>query len=278
MRKCIWLVLLGVMVLAEPATAARKVPIIIPPPHVNPVLYQIIQRLWLRRLLTLEQTLYEGAIWYFPVLKKYPTGNRKPMRVFWWGRAGGLVASDDAYFFPNLWTNNADIAALMADIGVPTTRTHSSAEMWSRMGWIWYWMSSHTSGDGESYSTGPGFPSIADMAWSYRQNGVIHHGSCMGTAQLMATLMARAGIPVNRIALGHAHYGDEPSHVFVLLLMEEGWYYLDPTYCHSHDQLPEYEDRASFGWHQTCDYTHPFEVNILPRSDLNSVPLCLDAE
>ena len=271
MKKCLGLVALGILLLVGRAEAAEKLPVIQRPSSWT----QIFQ---ISRLLRLEETRYEGDIWYFPVLKSYPTPKSRSVGLFWWARARGLVLSDDAYFFPNLWTNNTDIAALMADIGVPTTRTYSSAEMWDRMNWIWWWMSDHTAGDGDVYSTGPGFPSIADMAWAFRQYGVIQHGSCMSTAQLMATLMARAGIPVNRIALGHARYGATASHVFVLLLLDEGWYYLDPTYCHAHDQLPEYEERTSSGWHSNCDYTHPFEVNILPRSDLKTVPLCLGAE
>ena len=270
MKKYLGLAMLGTLLLTGPAQAAQK----IPPIRLPSAWTQLFQ---INRLLRLEETRYEGDIWYFPVLKSYPALKNKTMWAFWWGRARGQIMADDSYFFPNLWTNNTDIAALMADIGVPTTRTYSSAEIWDRMNWIWWWMSDHTTTNG-TYSTGPGFPSIADMAWIYREEGSIPHGACATTAQLMATLMARAGIPVNRIALGHAHYGATASHVFVLLLLDEGWYYLDPTYCHAHDQLPEYEDRTSSGWHANCDYTHPFEVNILPRSDLKTVPLCLGAE
>ena len=166
----------------------------------------------------------------------------------------------------------------MADIGVATTRTYSSAEMWDRMNHIWYWMAHHTATDGDTYSSGDHYPSIADMAWIFQQNGVIQRGACNSTAQLMATLMARAGIPVNRIAMAHAHWNRTASHVYVLLLLPEGWYYLDPSDCPAEDQLPPYAERTSFGLHADCDYLHPFEVNILPRSDLNSVPLCLEAD
>mgnify|MGYP003591888638 CR=1 FL=1 len=268
MKKHLWSVAIGALLLMEPVQAAEKIPNIQLP-------VSLVRLIQLSRLLRLEETRYEGDIWYFPVLKSYPATSPKGMRVFWWARVNGFVRSDDAYYFPNLWTNNTDIAALMADIGVPTTRTYSNSNIWSRMTKIWGWMSFNTAGDGDVYSTGPGFPSIADMAWAYQQYGVIQHGPCTSTAQLMATLMARAGIPVNRIALGHAYWGDGPQHVFVLLLMEEGWYYLDPTDCHAHSQLPVYADRASFGNNQSCDYTHPFEVNILPRSNLLTVPLCL---
>ena len=269
MKQYMWLTIVGALLLAGPARAAAgdaKIP-----------LPSIPQFNLLNQLLHVESTWYDGDIWYLRYLKSYPAPDGKTMRVSWWGRWGGEVLSDNKYFFPNLWTNNPDITALMADIGVPTKGTYSSSIMWERMNRIWYWMSDHTATDGDVYSTGIGFPSIADMAMAFRRNGVIQRGACMSTAQLMATLMARAGIPVNRIALAHAHYSATASHVYVLLLLPEGWYYLDPSDCPTVDQLPPYAERTSFGLH-TCDYTHPFEVNILPGSNLNSVPLCLEAD
>ena len=251
--------------MAEAVSLSTTIPL---PPlvQINPV----------TQLLRLEQTMYEGNIWYYPVLKSYPAPQDATMQAFWWGRLGGFVTSDDNYFFPNLWANNADIDFLLANIGVATNATLSSANMWFQTCKIWQWMSSHAVNEGEVYSTGIAFPSIADMAWFYRRNGYIRQGACTTTAQLMATLMARAGIPVNRIALGHAHYGPAASHVYVILLMDEGWYYLDPFSCHAIHQLPSYSSRFSVGNNQNCDYSHPFGIDILPGSDLNSAPWCLD--
>ena len=269
MKKVIGAVLLAVWALAEPAGAVTPLPAQSLPSavSVNPV----------AQLLHLEQTQHDGVVWYFPVLKSYPALLGTTLNVFWWGRLAGQIVSNDEYFFPDLWVNNADITDLMADIGVPMTPTVSSSAMWARTGLIWWWMSGHTATNGSVYSTGIAFPSIADMAWIYKQNGVIQRGACTSTAQLMATLMARAGIPVDRIALGHVHYTATASHVYVLLLMPDGWYYLDPSDCTRMNQLPAYAERSSYGAHG-YDYIHPFEINTLPGSSLNSVPLCLEAD
>ena len=262
-------ILLVVWMLAGSAGAVTPLPVNQLPSamQINPVV----------QLLHQETTLFDGTVWYFPVLTNYPSLLGVRLNVFWWGRIGGQIIADEKYLFPNLWVTNTNITHLMADIGVPTTATLSSSAMWDRANRIWWWMSGHTSTTGSTYSTGIGYPSIADMAWYYQQNGYIERGACMTTAQLMATLMVRAGIPVDRVALAHAHYSATASHVYVLLLLPEGWYYLDPSDCVAMNQLPAYADRTSFGLH-TCDYIHPFEINPLPGSGLNSVPLCLDAD
>ena len=262
--------LTGLMGLAIPALAVTpaKTPaatVTLVPNPIAPVLHA-------------EPTLYEGTLWYYPTAKTLPGPLGSTLRVFWWSRLGGQVLADDAYFFPGLWVKDPNVTSLMAAIGVPTTLTYSDAAIWDRMNLIWYWMAHHTVADSVDYSTGAGFPSISDMALYYAANGYLSRGSCQSTAQVLATLLARAGIPANRIALAHAHYGTTAQHVYVILLLADGWYYLDPTYCPGHDQLPAFANRTSYGGHATCDYTHPFEINILPGSDLNSVPWCLDAD
>ena len=244
----------------------------------SPVAWDVFPVNPVAQLLRAEQTLYEGTVWYGPALKTVlgPLGSTQ--RVFWWSRLGGEIRADDAYFFPGLWVKSTRVSNLMADIGVSTALTQSDAEIWDRMNHVWYWMAHQTVANGSVPSTGIGFPSISDMALFYEQNGYISRGSCQSTAQLMATLMARAGIPANRFAMAHAHWGPTAQHVFIILLTLDGWYYLDPSYCTSLDQLPAYADRTSFGLNQSCDYTHPFEINVLPGSDLNSVPWCLDAD
>ena len=216
--------------------------------------------------LFLAGTTFDGTAAY----RAYSTLLWRDGWVSWWSRLDGIVQDDPDYFFPDFSASSDEIDALLDEMGAGTDTAYASEEIWEKAATVWRWLADNT--DSGTCSGESGWPSIEEIADYYNDYGAVAWGSCMSKAQLYATLLGRVGVPVDRLAVAEAHYSETATHCYVVILLSDGWCYLDPTYVYS-TTLPDYLDRVSVGYHATADYTHPYEVVILPGSGLDGVPL-----
>jgi hypothetical protein len=205
-----------------------------------------------------EETLYEGT-------KVYTCNS-----TCW--RDDGTV--DDTWDFTDINTNNANIAALLADIGTPTTPTTDDDEIWNRTRTVWAWLQAHGLGLGDpnynevlEYRTSLGhWPSIAEFAHMFVTWGGFLWGgcTCMCRAQTLATLLYRVGISSDRMAIAETKWKPAYSqHMYVVLKLGCHWYHVDPSV-----NIPELSDAPENVGSGSADYIHPNKLKLIPGSPI----------
>lgn len=206
-----------------------------------------------------EVTLYEGT-------KTYTCDS-----TCW--RDDGMMRDD--WDFEDIDAHNAEIAALMADIGAPTTPTTDEHEMWDRVRTVCSWLHAHrlfpgdpNYDDARDYYMSVVWPTIADFAHMFVTWGGFQWGDCACTckAQALTTLLYRVGIPTDRIAIAITRNTPLPAvshHYYVVLKIGCHWYYIDPGYDISGLAAePENVGGGSF------DYVHPYDIRLIPGSTI----------
>lgn len=206
-----------------------------------------------------EDTLYEGP-------KTYRCNS-----TCW--REDGTI--NETGIFTDIDANTPEIAALLTDIGVPGGPVTDDGDVWDRTRTVWAWLQSHglTPGhpnyeDVHAYRAGLGrWPTIADLAYMFQTWGGFVWGSgctCMCRAQMLATLLYRAGLGADRMAIAEARTRPTYSqHMYVVLKLGCHWFYIDPSV--NLPELPVSPENVGAG---TADYTHPNNLIVLPGSTM----------
>jgi len=205
-----------------------------------------------------EETLYEGP-------KVYTC-----MSTCW--RDDGTV--DDTWDFIDISAHNADIVALLSDIGAPTAPTTDDDEIWNRTRTVWAWLQAHGLGPGDpnysevlEYRTALGhWPSIAEFAYMFVTWGGFFWGgcTCMCRAQTLATLLNRVGIPSQKMAIAETKWKlGYSQHMYVVLKLGCHWYYVDPSV-----DIPELSDTPENIGTGLSDYIHPNKLKLIPGSTI----------
>ncbi len=195
-------------------------------------------------------------------------------------RAGTPAAPADYHFFHDYESTSPYVQDLIASVGAPTSWPSRETEVWSRISIVWNWLGSNVRIDGAAYGAlvdaAGRWPSIAELAGYYRENGELVWSACFSKAHLFALLLGRV-LPrwhTTMVSAHHTENGAPPtaSHVYVGVYLTGRWYYLDPTAVY-HGPLPNFADRRSVGLFTTVDYEHPFKAAPVPLSPLSRVPL-----
>ena len=219
-----------------------------------------------------EQTLYEGE-------KTYtcdPGGC--------WRDDGG-VSAPAGLFYPDIEMDNEEVRALLDSIGLPAEPAAEDAERWSRIRAVWEWMTRETiiiyePGYEEPWNylleltatPNDHWPSIGEMARVYARFQVLPLGACNSKAFTMATLLYRAGVLPDWIAVAHSKAHDGTQHLYLAVHLDGRWRYVDPTCIREHDSLAEAPETVGcIG----ADYRHPYDVIPLPGSLLTK-PMLLE--
>lgn len=126
------------------------------------------------------------------------------------------------------------------------------------------------------------WPTLQEIAATYRKFGIIPLGNCTAKAQIAATLLYAAGVPANRIAVSKYHYNMSwiVEHWVLALHLDSRWFALDPGFYNLKiKSLRTFQngitEKYISGQH---DYTKPFELYLLPGSNLDRVPFMGDPE
>jgi hypothetical protein len=199
-----------------------------------------------------------------------------------WVRAGTTADTRSDHFFRDYEQANADLDALLRDVGFPWRKAETEQEVWERIGMVWNWLKNNVQVNNSEFGTissmDGAWPSILDYARYYTGHGHLVWAACFSKAHLFATLLGRMVYPRYRFAIAEAHHtenGAPPTatHVYVAVYVGERWFYLDPTAVYSAD-FPAYSDRRSIGVSSftTVDYEHPYKIIPVPLSGFDRVP------
>jgi hypothetical protein len=234
----------------------------------NPV-HQWVSDIALYRPKIEEDTLYEGT-------KDYTCKS-----TCW--RDDGSISTGN--FFVDINVNNAEIQAMLNDIGVPTTQTNDDNEIWYRTKVVWAWMHAHGLGGSDpnfdavcAYRNSlVGWYTIAEYAHMFVNWGGFCWGSyvndegesvsvctCMCRAHLLATLLYKVGVPLDRMAIAETKWKpDYSQHMYIVLRLGCHWYYIDPSV-----NIPALSDTPENVGSGTRDYLHPNDLKLIPGSTL----------
>jgi hypothetical protein len=195
-------------------------------------------------------------------------------------RQGSTMLSAPEHYYPDIDANNAEIAALLSDIGLPADPIEDDATAWQTMQALWAWLNTHVSYLGTApeawdYLTslaGDNWPSIANVAGAYARYHTLPWGACNSKALTFATLAYRVGLNPDRVAAAYFATADHSiQHFYVVFRSGDHWYYIDPTCEPSSPSLPS--EPASVGCLNQVDYEHPFTLALLPGSTLTRAML-----
>ena len=201
-------------------------------------------------------------------------------------RRGSKIVNPPEVFYPEIDANNAEIAALLSDIGLPTRPIEDDATAWRAMRSLWDWFRTNASNPTTapeawdylgsiSVNAKPDhWPSISDMASAYARYHTIPWGACNSRAFTFATLAYRVGFSPNRLAAAYFKSPDSKiQHLYVVLRSGGHWYYVDPS-CNTSAQTPPLPpEPANVGCIEIVDYEHPFTLDLLPGSTLTRAML-----
>jgi hypothetical protein len=215
-------------------------------------------------------SLYQGTFQYKPT----PEG--------WWMKCNGEVFRNDDHFFPQLlhYTRNPtpQITNLLSSIGAPTQVTWNDNAIWYRVVKVWQWLQNNQLTPGTAayneasrYISGLGhWPSLNEIAIMVDRYNGIFWGTCTSRALLFGTLLKAVGIPSDKFAVVEAYTRPEYSqHYFVVIYLNNHWYYLDPISIHVNLSNQNIISAGS----GSADYVHPYRIYLLPGSRIPGVPL-----
>ncbi len=214
-----------------------------------------------------EPTRYEGTLRY----DCEPDG-------CW--RQGSVIGSPPEYYYPDIDAENAEIAALLSDIGLPADQIEDDATAWRTMQALWAWLHEHVSYLGTAPEAwdylkslaGDNWPSIANMAGAYARYHTLPWGACNSKALTVVTLAYRVGLSPDRVAAAYFATADHSlQHFYVVFRSGDHWFYLDPTCNLTSPSLAA--EPASVGCLEDIDYEHPFTLALLPGSTLTRAML-----
>jgi hypothetical protein len=192
-------------------------------------------------------------------------------------RDDGKIAGPPEVFYPELGGDNAEIRALLNSIGLPADAAPSDAERWRRIAVVWQWLSRKAVIIGEPAAAEPWnylqqltgnserWPSIGEMAKVFARFNALPLGACNSKALTFATLLYRAGVGPDSIAVAHTKAYEGTNHLYLAVHANGRWRYVDPSCIREHNGLaPQPESVGCIG----ADYRHPYELIPLPGSRL----------
>jgi hypothetical protein len=201
-------------------------------------------------------------------------------------RQGSKIGNPSAFYYPEIEANNAEIAALLSDIGLPAGTIEDDVAAWQTLRALWDWLYRNTS----TPTTAPEawdylqsisskakpdhWPSIANMAGTYARYHTLPWGACNSRALTLATLAYRVGLSPDRLAVAYFKSADASiQHMYVVLRSGSHWYIADPS-CNASTESPALPNEPA---NVTCmakvDYEHPFTLALLPGSTLTRAML-----
>jgi len=195
-------------------------------------------------------------------------------------RQGSTIISPPEYYYPDIDADNAEIAALLSDIGLPADPVEDDAAAWQRMQALWAWLHEHVSYLGTAPEAwdylkslaGDNWPSISNMARAYSEYHTLPWGACNSKALTVVTLGYRVGLSPDRLAAAYFATADHSlQHFYVVFRSSDHWFYLDPTCNLTSPSLAA--EPASVGCLEDIDYEHPFTLALLPGSTLDRAML-----
>jgi hypothetical protein len=201
-------------------------------------------------------------------------------------RHGSKIGNPSSFYYPEIDANNAEIAALLSDIGLPTRPIEDDATAWQAMRALWDWLREHaadlaTAPEAWAYLSSISvnakpdhWPSISDFAATYARYRLIPWGACNSRALTFATLAYRVGFDPDRLAVAYFKSADSKvQHMYVVLRSGSHWFYVDPS-CNNTTRTPPLSaEPASVGCVDAADYEHPFTLALLPGSALTRAML-----
>jgi hypothetical protein len=205
-----------------------------------------------------------------------------------WRKGSGLADGDPDYY-PGATADSAEIAALLADIGLPATRVTSDKEAWDRLMALWAWFDRNAPSVDQakptealtylmsiSYRAKPShFPSLSDLAKTYARYHEVPWFSCTAAALQFVAIAYRVGIDPDRIATAFYSTRDRSiQHVYPIVRSGDHWYYVDAV-CNvpGYTQALPFEPANVGCMDSTIDYPHPASVAVLPGSTITQAPL-----
>ena len=191
-------------------------------------------------------------------------------------RTDGEIQEQESYF-PDVDAQNSTITDFLEEIGAGTSSTTVDSEMWWRTSIVWGWLQNNAYmnvndpvwQEAHSFmlSFTDGWYSIEAMAEKFKTYGFLPWGTCMSRAQIFTTLLYRAGISKDRVAIEEMRWKLRYSqHMATILYVANRWVYLDPTSISS--DFPSFEEFHSIpqGDVGFKDYCHPLIVKIIPNT------------
>lgn len=204
-------------------------------------------------------------------------------------RADGGVTEFD---FPNIDADNVLIDSLLASIGTDSAPTEVDSIIWMKCSLVWEWLQTNARYI-NSYPGDPvvqaawnylmnyddGYPSIEAIAATYIEYGFIVWGTCMSRAHILTTMLYKVGLSRDRVAIAETRWQLRYSqHMYSVVWIANRWLYLDPSSIGA--DFPPFNEFRSVptGVSGYMDYCHPYELMLIPGSDLSVVPDVMDRE
>jgi hypothetical protein len=234
----------------------------------------------------LVPTMYRGKQWY-----KYQDG--------YFYRVNGIVTRWDDFFFPEINNRSPVVKEFLAEVfpGLDLGQAKSDQEIVIKFNAVFRFLDSKTKsamgGDDQLATEASAYlfrnctkspespvsrwPTLQEYAETWKKFGFLPSGNCTSWSQMTATLLYAVGVPPDRFCVSKFHY--DPSwrfeHWVIGLNLNGRWFNIDPQ--HARVVRPNRpEDFDMHYWEtyvkKTYDYTKPFEVFVLPGSNLNQVP------
>ena len=146
-------------------------------------------------------------------------------------------------------------------------------ELWTQVRKTWDWcirnMRQDTSELRRLQQANPGGATLHDHAVVWKQKGYIPTGTCGSVSNLFLQMLLQAGVPSDRVAFVQCTYphptrpGTTASHAYVILFVNDAWFYLDPNARMSNRELPEpVTELRSVGYPERMgmEYRWPFDI------------------
>ncbi len=204
-------------------------------------------------------------------------------------RTNGDVTEFD---FPNIDADNALIDSLLSSIGTDSEPTEVDSVIWMKCSLVWEWLQTNARyinsypGDPEVQAAwnfmmnyDDGYPSIEAIAATYINYGFIVWGTCMSRAHILTTMLHKVGLSRDRVAIAETRWQLRYSqHMYSVIWLAHRWLYLDPSSIGA--TFPPFSEFRSVptGSSGYMDYCHPYELMLIPGSNISAVPEVMNRE
>ncbi|MCK4695027.1 MAG: hypothetical protein KAT74_04660 [Candidatus Cloacimonetes bacterium] len=204
---------------------------------------------------------------------------------YWYRTNGAIDDNSNENFFFDIDAQSDTIIAFMNEIGAGMDYTDDDQEIYQKFQTVWNWMGENcyfNYGDslwqeavdylmdqsGDHYYT---IAAIADTDFEY---GFLPWGTCMSKSNMMATILYKTGIDMNRFFIGECRWHRRYSqHMYIIINLFDHWYHFDPGLYE--DDIPVSENLHSIPNYISGyrDFTHPWNMFIFPNSTLTDLPV-----
>lgn len=186
---------------------------------------------------------------------------------------------------PNAWkkklkpenTRSGEISKILNDIRPERMGSRrplkTDQEIWDQVRATWSWCVEHMRQDSVALrklvEENPEGPSLHDHARVWMTKGYLPTGTCGSVSHLFLQLAYEGGVPTDRLAMAQCVYPfsaspiGTASHAYVILWVNDAWYFLDPNARMTNKLLPQrVEDVRSAGFPEDMgfEYRWPFDT------------------